>query len=119
MSTSTPDPTGSGEWSLADLPHIAEDIADRLRASGFPAETGQTRSVLCVAEEAGEFVGAFRRWAGLARRPGTRAEMQDELADVVIAVAVAAVELDIDLEAVVASKLGVVHTRGWREERAS
>lgn len=103
-------------WTLAELPASAAEIVDKLRANGFPAETGPTRQVLCLAEEAGEFVGAYRRWAGLARRRGDFQKVRDELADVVIAAAVAAQELDIDLTSAVAEKLGVVRTRGWREE---
>lgn len=119
MTVPTPAQTPDDRWTLADLPDNAAAIVAKLRANGFPADTGQVRQVLCVAEEAGEFVGAFRRWAGLARRTGTAEEMHDELADVVIAAFVAAEELDFDLAAAVADKLGVVHARGWREERAS
>ncbi len=102
-------------WTLADLPSAARGIDARLREHGLGDVDGQ---VLWVVEEAGEFAGAYRRWTGRARRPGTHAEMSAELADVVIAAAVAAHRIGIDLEAAVAAKVGVVHDRGWREGRA-
>lgn len=75
------------------------------------------RGVLSVAEEAGEFVGAFRRNVGLARRSGTREEVEDELADVVIAAWAAGTSLGIDMEAVITRKAEVVLGRIERGER--
>jgi len=71
---------------------------------------------LCVAEEAGELVGAYRRWAGKARRTGTKAELEDEVADLLIVTAVFAVRADIDLNQAVTAKLAEVYRRGWRQE---
>jgi NTP pyrophosphatase (non-canonical NTP hydrolase) len=71
---------------------------------------------LCVAEEAGELVGAYRRWAGKARRTGTRRELEDEVADVLIVTACFAERAGIDLDAAVAAKLTVIYSRGWRED---
>lgn len=119
MTTSATHPKGGGEWSLADLPATAEQIVTNLRANGFDAEHGQMRQVLNLAEEVGEFVGAYRRQAGLARRSGTAEEMYAELADVVITAFVTAEEFGVDLEALIGQKLAVVFSRGWREERAS
>ncbi|MBP2341073.1 NTP pyrophosphatase (non-canonical NTP hydrolase) [Saccharothrix coeruleofusca] len=105
-------------WSLADLPDTAASIVTNLRAHGFDAEHGQMRQVLNLAEEVGEFVGAYRRWAGHARRTGTAEEMHAELADVVITAFVTAQELGVDLEALIGQKLAVVFSRGWREVSA-
>ncbi|WP_369794633.1 MazG nucleotide pyrophosphohydrolase domain-containing protein [Kutzneria sp. 744] len=69
-----------------------------------------------MAEECGEFVGAYRRWSGQARRTGTAEELRAELADVVITAFVAAEELGIDLDQAITEKAGVVLTRGWREQ---
>lgn len=69
------------------------------------------RGVLCVAEEAGEFVAAYRRWAGLARRSGTREELEAEIADVVIAAWSAGTGLGIDMEAAVRRKAVTVLDR--------
>lgn len=71
--------------------------------------------VLCVAEEAGEFVGATRRYLGLARRTGLEEDMAAELADVVIASFTAAAALGIDLEQSIVEKLDKVFSRGWSE----
>jgi NTP pyrophosphatase (non-canonical NTP hydrolase) len=76
-----------------------------------------TRQVLALAEEAGEFVGAYRRWAGEARRTGTYDEMAQELADVVITAFVTAVELGIELDVEITKKLDVLSTRDWRDPR--
>lgn len=101
--------------STGDLRTLAATIADHLHANGFPAETAADRQVLALAEECGEFVGAYRRWSGRARRRGTAEEVRAELADVVITAFVTAAELGIDLEAAITAKAEVVLTRGWRE----
>jgi NTP pyrophosphatase (non-canonical NTP hydrolase) len=97
-----------------NLRELARVITAHLHANGFPAEGGANRQVLALAEECGEFVGAYRRWSGQARRTGTAEEMQAELADVVITAFVTAEELGIDLDKVITDKAGVVLTRGWR-----
>lgn len=102
---------------LVDLPVLAERIADALRANGFPKVGAVQRQVLGLAEEVGEFVGAYRRWSGQARRSGTAQDMHAELADVVITAYVTAHELDMDLNAAIAEKAAVVFARGWREPR--
>ena len=71
-------PTGRSE-----LAATAARIAERLRQNFDPA-TLPVQQVLAVAEEAGEFTAAWRRHAGLARRRGSRAEVEAELADVVL-----------------------------------
>lgn len=91
-------------------------IIAKLRENGFGAEGGQIRQVLCLAEEVGEFVGAYRRWAGMARRQGFQEDVEAELADVVITSFVAAEELDIDLEQAVARKLEKIFARPWRDD---
>jgi len=98
---------------VMSLPVVAASIVEHLRAAGFPAD--QSRQVLCLAEEVGEFVGAYRRWAGLARRSGGAEDMRAELADVVLAAYVTAAELAIDLDAAIDTKLAAIFTRGWRE----
>lgn len=78
--------------------NIANEIAQHLRANGFTAREAAQRQVLCLAEEAGEFTGAYRRWAGLARRPGTTQDLHAELADVLITCYVMAAELGVTLD---------------------
>ncbi|MFR9753868.1 hypothetical protein ACL02S_22905 [Nocardia sp. 004] len=76
---------------------IAAEIVDNLRANGFPADGAADRQVLALAEEVGELTGAYRRWSGQARRRGKFADVEAELADVVIVAWVTATELGIVL----------------------
>ena len=102
----------------ADLRQIARRLQSDLAAHRRPAITDANAldvQALCVAEEAGELVGAYRRWAGKARRTGTRRELEDEIADVLIVTAVFAERAGIDLDAAIAAKLAVIYSRGWRE----
>jgi NTP pyrophosphatase (non-canonical NTP hydrolase) len=101
---------------MSDIPNLttaARAVAAHLDQHFDPA-TAAVRQVLAVAEEAGEFVGAYRRAAGLARRPGPWTDVRAELADVVITAYVAATVLGIDLDTAISHKLAVIHTRGWR-----
>jgi NTP pyrophosphatase (non-canonical NTP hydrolase) len=116
--SSSPTPHSSPALTVdkpVNLPEMAAQVAKQLRAHGFPAAGAVQRQVLALAEEAGEFVGAYRRWSGQARRTGTAADMRAELADVVITAYVTAHELNFDLDAAIADKLDVVFTRSWRE----
>jgi NTP pyrophosphatase (non-canonical NTP hydrolase) len=81
----------------------------------FPPEEAAHRQVIALAEEAGEFAGAYRRYRGMARRSGTIEEMASELADVVITAFVTAVVLNIDLDGHIERKLQIIVTRGWRD----
>lgn len=99
-----------------NLEHQAADIVQHLRANGFEDDGGM-RQALCLAEEVGEFIGAYRRWKGLARRAGTFEDVEDELADVVITAYVGAEEIGIDLDAAISAKLDKIFTRGWREQQ--
>ncbi len=96
------------------LPETAGRIAARLREHFDPA-TLPVQQVLGLAEEAGEFTAAYRRWAGLARRPGTWEDVTTELADVVITAYVTAAVLGIDLDAAWQTKARRIFTRGWRQ----
>ncbi len=98
----------------APLPAVAASLADRLSEHFDPA-TLPVQQVLALAEEAGEFTAAYRRWAGLARRTGPWHDVEAELADVVITAYVTAHVLGIDLDAATRAKTEVVFTRGWRE----
>jgi NTP pyrophosphatase (non-canonical NTP hydrolase) len=100
--------------SLAELPAVAAQIAGHLNDAGF-AEQPHLRQALALAEEAGEFVGAVRRHYGMARRTGSKADVEAELADVVITAFVTAHEMDINLESAINEKLAVIFNRGWRE----
>lgn len=73
--------------------------------------------MLCVVEEAGEFAGAYRRWRGYARRPGSFEEMAEELADVVISAFFAADDYGVDLDAEIRVKVAKIFERAWKEAR--
>lgn len=98
-----------------NLQEIAQRISENIRGAGFDPDQDLTRQVLALAEEAGEFVGAYRRWQGLARRTGTRQEMLDELADVIITALVTCERLGEDISDVLSHKLEKIFTRGWRD----
>ncbi len=79
-----------------DLNATAKVIVGHLRDNGFLNDNGEGQ-ILNLAEEAGEFVGAYRRWTGRARRTGTEQEAQAELADVVITAYVTAASMGVIL----------------------
>ena len=81
----------------------------------FAGQDLNVMQALALAEEAGEFVGAFRRWYGMARRHGPFSDVELELADVVITSHVVARILGIDLHDAVARKMEIVLKRGWRD----
>jgi NTP pyrophosphatase (non-canonical NTP hydrolase) len=102
-----------------DLRQVARHLGAQLKANRRPAITDANHldvHALCVAEEAGELVGAYRRWAGKARRTGTRRDLEDEIADVLIVTACFAERAGIDLHAALAAKLTIIYTRGWRQD---
>ena len=99
------------------LAEFAAEAACNLGAN-FPENDLSTQQVLCLAEEVGEFVAAYRRWAGMARRTGEWADVQAELADVVITAYVTADVLGIDLDAAWWAKAEQILTRGWKEPKA-
>lgn len=95
-----------------NYPRLGVELKTLLAENGFADRDGQ---VLNLAEEVGEFVGAYRRWTDRARRSDTLDHVEEELADVVITAFVTAAVLDIDIEKAVDAKVGVVLTRGWKE----
>lgn len=68
-----------------------------------------------LTEETGEAFGSYLRMNGFARRRGTYAEHQEEVADVVITAFVVAAAEGFDLDAAIERKLAVVMTRGWKD----
>lgn len=94
---------------------FAAAVAAHLR-DHFAEGTLPLQQVLCLAEETGEFVAAYRRWAGLARRTGPWEQVAAELADVVITAYVTARVLGIDLDAAWREKAGFILARGWRDQ---
>ncbi|MEV0560699.1 MazG nucleotide pyrophosphohydrolase domain-containing protein [Dactylosporangium sp. NPDC050588] len=101
-------------FALNDLPSTAADVAAHLDAAGF-TESPQLRQTLALAEEVGEFVGAVRRHAGMARRSGPFSDVEEELADVVLTAFVTAHTMGIDLRQALEKKLAVIYSRGWKD----
>lgn len=102
-----------------DLQKIAGDLQVALAANRREAISDNNAldvQALCFAEEAGELVGAYRRYAGKARRSGTLGEVEGELADVLITASILAVLLGIDIEGAVDNKLKVIYSRGWKQD---
>lgn len=100
-------------------PALAE-LGDRITATlrqHFGADREAERQVLALGEEVGEFLGAYRRWAGLARRTGPWSDVCDELADVAITAYVVAAHLGIDLDAAIDAKTAVIFSRPWKDPR--
>ena len=95
--------------------NTATQIEYRKRNAEHTDTEQRHAQVLCVAEEAGEFVGAYRRFMGMARRRGSHEEMSLELADVVISAFVAADICGIDLVDSIDFKLAKIFSRGWSE----
>lgn len=108
------EPPGGHVSSLAGL---AATVTGHL-CEHFGLATLPVQQVLALAEEAGEFTAAYRRWAGMARRPGGWDDVCTELADVVITAYVTACVLGIDLDAAwrAKAKAEVVLARDWREQ---
>lgn len=101
--------------SLEDLPIISADIRLRV-AQYFSEDDEQPRQVMCFAEEAGEFVGAWRRYYGWARRGGTLGEVSLEWADTIISAFIAADVIGIDPLKSLDAALEKIYTRGWKED---
>jgi NTP pyrophosphatase (non-canonical NTP hydrolase) len=103
-----------------NLREIAEGICVALEENRAPNSSVASSDILdlqaiCVAEEAGELIGAYRRWSGKARRKGSFEDVEQELADVLIVTAVFAVRLGIDIDKAIEDKLKVLYSRGWSE----
>lgn len=97
-----------------NLTELAADLSAHLDEA-FPDRDRVSYQGLAVAEETGEFVGALRRYKGLARRRGTFEELCEEWADVVLTAYITAYELGIDPDKAIASKVDKIYSRGWRE----
>lgn len=106
-------------WPLAnleDLIAVGQDInaQTQITYNHGPKEQ-ELAQVCCVMEEAGEFISAYRRYQGWARRSGTEAEIALELADVIISSFTCAAALHIDIVKALRDKLTTVYERGWKE----
>ena len=92
---------------------VIKHIAAKLKENGF---TDTDTQVLMLAEETGEFVGAYRRYTNRARRKGTLEAVHEELADIIIGALCVAEFMEVDINAVIQDKLVRILNRGWRNE---
>lgn len=104
----------TGKIFMGDLPEICAEIMQQIRCAGFDSSQESVQQVMCLAEEVGEFVGAYRRWAGMARRSGPWSDVEDELADVIIVAMCTADAFGIDIRSALTRKLHILVTRGWK-----
>lgn len=93
----------------------AKAIVFHLRENGFTKESQPDRQALALGEEVGEFIGAWRRYRGMARRTDSLDHVIEELADVVITAFVTADEQGWDLDSAIIKKMNIILHRGWRE----
>ena len=93
------------------------DVIRRALESQWPNGDLRAQQVIALAEEIGEFVGAARRFMGMARRTGTFEDMAAELADVVITAFVTAEVFEIVLPVEIEHKLDIIMNRGWKDPR--
>jgi NTP pyrophosphatase (non-canonical NTP hydrolase) len=109
-----------GGEEVIDLAMEAKALQSALeknRRDAMNDENALDIQALCVAEEAGELVGAYRRWAGKARRTGTLEELAHEIADLLIVTAIFAEMTGIDINRAIDDKLRIIWSRGWKEEK--
>lgn len=110
---------GAHDVDLNSLALAARELQDALsqnRREGITDDSALDVQVMCVAEEAGELVKAYRRYARKARRIGTLADVKDEIADVLIVTSILAYMLNVDLNQAVNDKLDVIWSRGWKTD---
>jgi len=95
---------------------FTEELADEIRyyaGQGASDDEWSDAQAMCVVEEAGEFIAAYRRARGFARRAGDRKEVTAELADVIISALLMFAVLDEDAQCHVKAKLFNVVSRGY------
>lgn len=107
------------DTSPSQMTRYAHDIVEHLRANGFTVESQPDRQALALAEEVGEFIQAWRRWRGMARKTGTERNAATELADVIITAYVTAAEQGWDIDEMIYEKLGDIYRRGWGSANAA
>lgn len=102
--------------TFTDFAEFTSELAWTIRdaaGQGSDFTTWRDSQAMCVVEEAGEFIGEYRRERGFARRPGDRDQVLSELADVIISSMVMFAYLGGDPEERIKMKLGKIITRGY------
>jgi NTP pyrophosphatase (non-canonical NTP hydrolase) len=104
------------ELEFNQLVLFAEDLAEEIRfhaGQGAGDQEWMDSQAMCVAEEAGEFIRAYRRWRGFARTAGSAEDMQEELSDVIISALLMFAVMDYDAQRHIKKKLFKVINRGY------
>ena len=104
------------DLSFTQLTLFMESLADEIREHGGQGATDKewvATQVIKLGSEVGEFLGAFDRYQGFARRAGDMKEVTKELADVVISAFVMFAVLEEDAEMHIKAKLHEIITRGY------
>jgi len=97
-----------------DLKLVAQFVMSKCRENN--AGGTEQSQVYALGEETGEFVGAMRRWRGMARRTGTEQDAQAELADVILSAYGMADVMGWDIDRILNAKIEKILTRGWKTE---
>lgn len=104
--------------STGDLKMWSSLIIHEIRKSGM-YDNDQiaegNRQALCLAEEAGEVIGAYRRYTGQARRVGPKQDLENELADLILVAFGLAYLVGADPDVFIERKLKTILTRHWNE----
>lgn len=98
------------------LTRLMDELAAEIRKyadQGASDLEWRDAQAMCVVEEAGEFIGAYRRWRGFARRDGDIDAVTSELADVIISSFVMFANLQTDAQRTIKQKLAKIVTRGY------
>jgi NTP pyrophosphatase (non-canonical NTP hydrolase) len=104
------------ELEFNQLVMFTEDLAEEIRvhaAQGASDQEWMDAQAMCVAEEAGEFIKAYRKWRGFARTAGSVNDVHEELADVIIASLLMFSVMNYDAQRHIKDKLYQVITRGY------
>lgn len=79
----------------------------------------QWNQIIATAEEAGELLKAWRRYQGYARRAGELDDVLNEVADVVIAAALTAWSLNVDLNELIDIAFDKIFSRPFATDELS
>ncbi len=102
--------------NMNTLTDVIRRVSSEIKLSGNQGATHEQwldNQAFNVAEEAGEFIGEWRRLKGFARRPGDKDAMLSELADVLISGLIMFSTLGEDAEEHVQAKLLKIVSRGY------
>ena len=98
-----------------DISVDVEEI-DRQLQQHFPEiPVPGPRDILALAEEAGEFAGAYNKSTGASRNSARQEDFQDEWADVVITALLTGYRFfGAETQAIIDRKMQIIFNRGWR-----